>query len=259
MMNVHALLFERAIVDELGPPARRFARRRYQRCFSSALAIAGSLHIGLMITGMGVQALLNRGGAEEEATTFRRHVFDMPPSIEERAPKDPGGINFTPTLVPEVPPDGIPIPVPDVETVFTTIRDGQQRVVSGVDGGPGLGTNDLRGFGVGEGDDFGSFEIVDEQPSVFVEWVEVMPEVIERPTPVYPELARLAQIEGKVVVRVTVGASGKVEDAIVVSGAHDLLDQAALEAARCCVFKPALQHGMPVATWVHLPFHFKLR
>lgn len=85
------------------------------------------------------------------------------------------------------------------------------------------------------------------------------PQLVSRPKPHYPEVARMAQIEGVVVVKVLVGIDGTVTEAQVVQGAHPLLDNAALKAARKCLFLPGRQREMKVPTWVAVPYNFRLR
>ena len=88
--------------------------------------------------------------------------------------------------------------------------------------------------------------------------VEKEPELVGMREPGYPEIARDAGIEGEVLVRVLVGSDGNVKDAVVVKSVLGL-DEAAQEAARTAVFKPALQQGNPVAVWVIVPIEFRLR
>jgi protein TonB len=88
--------------------------------------------------------------------------------------------------------------------------------------------------------------------------VSEKPDIIKKHTPVYPDLARKAQIEGKVVITVTIGKDGHVEKAIVFKSVP-MLDEAALSAARLCVFKPAKQRDKFVRVRMNVPFDFKLR
>lgn len=76
--------------------------------------------------------------------------------------------------------------------------------------------------------------------------------------PKYPEMARRAQIEGTVIVKVLVGPDGNVKDAQVLQGVNPLLNRAALEAARKCKFIPGKQRNIPVKAWMALPFNFRL-
>lgn len=85
------------------------------------------------------------------------------------------------------------------------------------------------------------------------------PVLVAQPKPRYPEVARLAQVEGTVVVKVLVGVDGQVEAVQVIRGVHPLLDRAAAEAARRCVFEPGQQREIKVPTWVAVPYNFRLR
>jgi protein TonB len=82
--------------------------------------------------------------------------------------------------------------------------------------------------------------------------------LVEKPPPIYPELAQMSKIEGTVIVRVLVGKDGKVKDAILGKGVNDMLDDAAIDAAKHYVFQPAMQNKKPVAVWVAIPFKFSL-
>lgn len=77
--------------------------------------------------------------------------------------------------------------------------------------------------------------------------------------PDYPEIARLARLEGTVIVHVLVGPSGNVIDAVVVQRVHPQLDRAALAAARRCRFTPGRQREMPVKAWLAVPYRFSLQ
>jgi len=63
----------------------------------------------------------------------------------------------------------------------------------------------------------------------------------------YTEEARAAGIEGRLVLRVTVDATGLVSDVIVVTGVDPALDAAAIATVKTWRFRPALACGKPVA------------
>ncbi|HOX26749.1 MAG TPA: energy transducer TonB [Candidatus Krumholzibacteria bacterium] len=77
-------------------------------------------------------------------------------------------------------------------------------------------------------------------------------------TPEYPEMARLSQMQGTVVVKILVGPNGDVLDAQIVKGIHPLLDREALKAARKTRWNPGKQRNIPVKCWMALPYNFKL-
>jgi len=88
--------------------------------------------------------------------------------------------------------------------------------------------------------------------------VSEKPEIKHKETPVYPDLAKKAGIEGIVVVTVTIGKTGTVEDAKIFKSLP-MLDEAALAAAKKCTFKPAKQRDKFVKVKMNIPFHFKLK
>ncbi len=87
--------------------------------------------------------------------------------------------------------------------------------------------------------------------------VDVRPRPVTQVTPVYPDLALEAQIDGTVIVQVLVGADGRVRDARIVKSIP-MLDSAAEIAARQWIFKPARRAGKPVAAWTPVPIRFAL-
>jgi protein TonB len=77
--------------------------------------------------------------------------------------------------------------------------------------------------------------------------------------PEYPEMARLSQMQGTVVVKVLVGPDGSVMDAQILKGIHPMLDREALKAARKSKWIPGKQRNIPVKCWMALPYNFTLR
>ncbi|MFZ9976825.1 MAG: TonB family protein [Candidatus Kapaibacteriota bacterium] len=75
----------------------------------------------------------------------------------------------------------------------------------------------------------------------------------------YPELAKKAGLEGKVVLRVLVRRNGSVKKYIVENTDSDLFNKSAGDAVMKTQFLPALQNGKPVACWLSVPISFKLR
>ncbi len=76
----------------------------------------------------------------------------------------------------------------------------------------------------------------------------------------YPEIARKAGIEGKVIIQVLVSEKGKViKTRIIKSLGHSGCDEAAVKAIRGVKWKPALQRDKPVKVWVAIPVIFRLK
>lgn len=89
--------------------------------------------------------------------------------------------------------------------------------------------------------------------------VEVKPEPVEIPKPAYPENARIAGLEGQVVVKALVDIDGKIIDAeLLKSSGYSILDESALKAARIARFTPAKQRDQFVRVWVSIPYKFTL-
>jgi periplasmic protein TonB len=73
------------------------------------------------------------------------------------------------------------------------------------------------------------------------------PEPIFKEEIAYPAQARADGIEGRLVLRLTIGADGSVTQVDVVSSVESALDAAAIVSARKWRFKPAMRCGKPVA------------
>ncbi len=100
----------------------------------------------------------------------------------------------------------------------------------------------------------GSFQVVDDG---FVA-SSTNPVITFWAKPKYPEVARMAQVEGTVLVKVLVGPDGSVMQAQVMQSVHPLVNKAAIEAAYKCKFIPGKQRNIPVKAWMALPFNFRL-
>lgn len=85
------------------------------------------------------------------------------------------------------------------------------------------------------------------------------PVLIHFEKPVYPRFSRESGIEGFVYIKVIIDRKGMVSSAIVLgSDVTAEMEQAALQAARGCTFKPGKQRGQPVPVAVMIPFEFRL-
>lgn len=82
---------------------------------------------------------------------------------------------------------------------------------------------------------------------------------ISQPPPTYPSNAMQMSREGRVRVRIDIGADGVPTDSSLVESSGDRdLDRAALQGVRRWRFKPAMAHGAAVASNVTVPIEFKL-
>ena len=84
------------------------------------------------------------------------------------------------------------------------------------------------------------------------------PEKVRDVRPVYPQMAILSRVEGRVIIEATIGVDGRVKDARIVRS-KQLLDRAALDAVEQWVFSPTLLNGVPVPVLISIIVDFKLQ
>lgn len=76
----------------------------------------------------------------------------------------------------------------------------------------------------------------------------------------YPEIARKAGVEGKVIVQVQIDEKGNVgRTKIAKSLGNNGCDEAAIEAIKKVKWKPAMQRDKPVKVWISIPVVFQLK
>jgi protein TonB len=199
------------------------------------------------------------------APVIKTELVDIPPesAAEELPPPPPPEmiVNTGPAVR-----AGTPVAIPDAEMKpdmqeFATI-DVMDRASAA--GGNGV---DLGGFASGidfEGSgkvqvqvreeipDPDDFIAVEKEPAVDIVSLQKLVE--------YPELARKAGIEGRVIIRVFVRKDGSVVKPFVEFSDNSMLDKSALSAiSKYGKINPAIQNGQPVDCWVSIPITFRLR
>lgn len=103
----------------------------------------------------------------------------------------------------------------------------------------------------------------DDEPEIFIV-VERMPEPRGGMAAIYnrvryPEIARKAGIEGRVVVQFIVDESGNVVNPTVIRGIGGGCDEAAINAVKGVKFTPGMQGGRAVKVQFQLPIVFRLQ
>jgi protein TonB len=88
--------------------------------------------------------------------------------------------------------------------------------------------------------------------------VDEPPQPVVQVQPEYPEVARKAGLEGRVIVAAVVDENGNVIQASIHSSTNPIFNDAALEAAKKMKFKPARQKDIAVKVKVLIPFVFRL-
>jgi len=115
---------------------------------------------------------------------------------------------------------------------------------------------------VGEGPP-GDEEEEEEEQEIFMV-VENQPELIGgiealQSSANYPEFAKKAGIEGRVIVQFVVDEQGNVQDPKVTRGVHKLLNEEAIKAVKEQNFEPGKQRGEAVKVQMSLPVTFRLQ
>lgn len=75
----------------------------------------------------------------------------------------------------------------------------------------------------------------------------------------YPEMARRARIEGRVIVSVYIAEDGSPAAVKILDSENAMLDEAATKAVMNINYKPARQNDKNVGCWVSIPIQFRLR
>ena len=84
------------------------------------------------------------------------------------------------------------------------------------------------------------------------------PRVIYAPDPYYSEEARLAKLQGTVVIRAKIGTDGFVHAVEVTRSLGMGLDQKAEEAVWLWRFEPAMRNRKPAEVWIPIEVNFRL-
>jgi periplasmic protein TonB len=238
------------LTGEQHPLRREFARWLVWAC-------AGALLLGLAIFGAWnwwTHRTPEPVPVSRQVKIVRYTDLGVPPSIARPAPPQINVAQEVARIAAPPPAIAVPEPVADERAATQTIAT----VAEMAEALEPVALSDL-GFGEGGGDSLVVDIDVDTSPSPheFIV-VDEEPVRIRIDPPVYPDVARAAQIEGTVIVRVLVGKDGRVRDVIVVEGSEALRD-AADRCARTSVWRPALVDGRPVEVWVMMPITFRLR
>lgn len=82
---------------------------------------------------------------------------------------------------------------------------------------------------------------------------------LNNPKPAYPMMSKRLGEQGKVVVRVLIGADGIAQQAeLRTSSGYDRLDKAALDTVLKWRYIPGKRGGVPEAMWFNVPINFVL-
>jgi len=212
-----------------------------QRLFKKALIISAAIHLSLVGIYVLTTVWKPRDEVEYTGRVIRMQTLPPPPPLSSAPP--PPVIPNQPIVKPTI---GTPVPVADALAPEQTISTQQEIAAMNTPIGAGGSGRDSLVIASDDMPNEGEFVYYEDEPTP-----------VTRVEPAYPEFAREAQIQGKVTLHVLVGKDGRVKNVKVIKGVTGL-NEAAVEAIKKWVFKPALSNNKPVAVWVEVPmdFHF---
>lgn len=153
-----------------------------------------------------------------------------------------------------------PSRVPDMSATLTSHPVSSKRSASGdaepapsVDGGAASPSGELQGIGTAS--DIGPPALAAPAPAIKQGGDVKQPKLTTSVAPVYPSTARSMGIEGNVVISASIGLTGNVVSAKVISGPA-MLRPAALDALRRWKYQPATLNGQPVAVDISVTIQF---
>jgi len=81
---------------------------------------------------------------------------------------------------------------------------------------------------------------------------------IKNVNPVYPQMAKIARVQGPVVLAAIIGKDGSIQNLHVISTASPLLNQAAMDAVKEWRYRPYILNGEPVEVDTQITVNFTL-
>ncbi len=226
-------------------------KKTYQRNMAIGFGVSGAVHVIAILLVVLFMSLANKQVQAPEYVIRSKADLIAPPSLSQTKEQ-------IKVAVPEhvaKPNVGVPVPVPDEEAPEEAQVLNQDQLANLAPAAP---VENLEG-----NVDVDVDKVVDEllpSPDQFVPFEEA-PVQVTSVQPKYPELAQRANIQGTVWVKALVDKEGKVRDVLIVkdSGANAGFEEAAIEAAKQTVWKPAISNGQPIAVWVTYKVEFKLK
>lgn len=104
----------------------------------------------------------------------------------------------------------------------------------------------------------------EEKETAYLPFADVMPEPVGGLAAiskrlVYPDMAKNAQIQGKIYLIAYINEKGEVDDVKIIKGLPAGCDDAAIKAIKETKFVPGKQNGAPVKVQLSIPVTFKLQ
>ncbi len=241
-------------------------RKELHNYLARGVFIAASTIVGLLliyVTWGIIQELLKDEVEDVPVVVQKIDIANLqpPPPMDEKAPPPPPPAAIKPPQAPDI---GEIKKVKDEEAPpKRTIAD-QEKLKEAIEKNAVTG-EDSAGFAeaarvIAPVGPSGPAEVTNDNadPPDFIA-VEKEPQFINQVKPVYPEIARKAGIEGRVVLRVLIDKDGKPQKAqILKNPGTDIFDEAAIASVMQSSYSPAIQNGKPVKCWLTVPIKFTL-
>lgn len=205
--------------------------------------VALTVAIGLNLAA--VTALLLAKGEMIPLPDKIMEVVNIPLEKPDTSPPPPI-IRETHPPVPTTPTPVIDLPVPPDTTAIVTEPTDTASLGSGTSGTSNLGGSSLPTIRV--------------DPEPVLTDASVDPRYASLFQPPYPSRLQRLEIEGKVVLKVLIGADGRVRDVQIVYSDDDGFAESTERQARAkWRFKPATRDGTPIETWKQMTVRFEIR
>ena len=235
----HQALGASLIDSDPAPRARR----------SLTLPVSIALHAAGAVALVVVPVLM--ADANPEVHSVQAFLVE-PLSVAPPPPPPPARAAAAPRVVPRPQPQAFvaPVEVPTAITPEQSLDLGDSGVSGGVEGGvPGGVVGGIVGG-------------LPEAPPPAIAPVRIggsvrEPKRLSAVSPVYPELAQKARLQGTVIIEATINERGRVVNATLLSGVP-MLNEAALEAVKNWVYTPTLVNGVPTPIIMTVKVHFRL-
>jgi periplasmic protein TonB len=155
-----------------------------------------------------------------------------------------------------IPSAGIPTPVPDKDAPDNSAYPSQDDLKRLIDRNRSNDSTFFNKVAVSVQDT----EQLIPRSDTFIRYDEP-PKPIESVEPIYPEMARLAGVQGDVWIRAYIDKDGNVRavEIMKASGASAGFEESAIAAAKATSWKPAISNGQPVGVWISYKISFRIK
>ncbi len=222
--------------DNLIESGRKPEKKKFFGVGFASVAIHAVLILGAVWATLGANATDNKTLVDTSVVFLNQNQEQKPPEPQVIMPDVP--LKGFQTVVA---PDIIPTSIPQIN--LTEHFDPKDYSGSGVEGGVANG-------------------IVPNSDAVFTaSIVEEQPERLAGPQPVFPELLKQAQIQGRVLARAIIDTTGHIEpnSIKILQTPNPGFNPGVIDALRRSVFRPARVHGRAVRIMIDIPFDFTIK